>query len=96
MRCNHASAGRSHHVTLLNKIGLKHILNGVPLLADGCCQTVNADRSTTKLFDHGEEQAAIHVIESIVVNTEHIQRLTGNLAAYLTSMFDITEVAHAP
>lgn len=41
----------THHVTLLDEVGLEDVLDGMTLLADRRSQAVHADRTAIELLD---------------------------------------------
>ena len=50
-----SSSGCSHDVTLLNKVWLQHVFNGVTLFADGSGKIINSHRAAIELFHHGQQ-----------------------------------------
>ena len=68
MLSHNAPARSPHDKPLLDKIGFENIFDGVPLLADRCCQTVDTDWPTVEFLDHSHEQPAVHVVEAIAVD----------------------------
>ena len=51
-----------------NRRRLEHVLDGPPLLGDGCRQAVHTHRATFELLYHGQQQAAVLVVETLLVH----------------------------
>nr|GFD58739.1 hypothetical protein [Tanacetum cinerariifolium] len=46
--------------------------------ADRGGQAVDPHRATVELLDHGQQQAAVLVVEAAFVDVEHVQRQVGD------------------
>ena len=69
---------RPQDKTLLNQEGFQNVLDGTALLRDRRGQTIDTHWSAIKLFNHGEKQAPIKMIETLRINAQQIEgRLRG-------------------
>lgn len=71
--CGNATAWCALQESLLNQIGLKHIFDGVPRLADCGCQIVDTYRSSSGYQASSRKGAstAVHDVEAAVIDIEH-------------------------
>ena len=72
-----SASGRPHDVALLDQVRFDYVLDGAPLLSDCGRKAFYTDRPTIKFFDQGQNQAPIHVVETELVDLEHIQCRVG-------------------
>src|SRR3569623_1581109 len=96
MARHHPPARGTHEKALLNLKRLQHVFDGAALFADGGGQAVDAHRPAVELVDEGEQQQAVHHVETFAVDVEHVQRLLGRRAADAAIGFDLGVNTHAP
>src|SRR3569623_575105 len=82
MTCHHPPARGAQEKALLNQKGLQHVLDGAALFADGGGQAVAAHRPAGELIDEGEQQLAVHHVETFAVDVEHVLRLLRRVRDY--------------
>src|SRR5690554_1070103 len=73
-----ASARGASDKTLLDQVGLYNIFNGTAFLANRRRQTIDTHWAAGKVFQHGGQQTAVHMIKAALVHLEHIQRPIGH------------------
>ena len=91
-----APARRALQVTLLDQVGLDHVLDGARLLADAGRDVVQADRPAVEAVDHGLQQLAVHQVEALRIDVEHGQRLVRQRLGDAAVALDLRIVAHPP
>ena len=70
---DHATARRAHQESLLDQIGLDHVLHGAAFLAERRGHAVDAHRTTLEMLDHQSEQAPVEeVVPEPVLDPEEI------------------------
>src|SRR6185369_6125095 len=73
------AAGGPVQKALLDEERLNHILYGVALLADGCCESLKSDRAAAELVDNGKQNRAVHAVEPHLIDFQELQRLLHDL-----------------
>src|SRR5690606_38724703 len=91
----HPAARRALDVTLLDQVGLDHVLDGTAFLAHRRRQAVGADRTTVELLDDGQEQAAVHVVEAVAIDAEHVQGLPRHRLVHTTVSLHLAVIPYA-
>ncbi len=82
-------------IAALNEEWLVNILDRVFFLADCGGYCFNADGPSVKFFDDSAKDRAIHVIESLFVDLEHLECVLGYLLIDKPLRPYLREVAHA-
>src|SRR5690606_39539065 len=58
-------------------------------------QALDADRAAVELLDHGQQQAAVEMVEAARVDAEHVQRGVGDFGGDDSVGFHLGVVAYA-
>ncbi len=66
--------------SLLDEIGFMDDLQGLSLLTDRHRQAVQSDRSAVELLDQCQQEAPVHLVQSPVVDSQHLEGLLGHRA----------------
>src|SRR5689334_23279291 len=90
-----AATGRALQETLLDKIRLDDLLDGVARLGERGRNGLDADRPAAVVERDRGEIAAVHRVEARAIDLERAERLVGDLAVDCGSAFHMREVAHA-
>ena len=91
----HAAARRALHEALLDQVGLDDLLDGVARLGERRGHCLDADRPAAVVLGNGAKIAAVHGVETGVIDLERKQRPVGKLAIDLLHLGGMGEVAHA-
>lgn len=74
----HPSLGGTVNKALLQQIRLINILYGIPFLAGGCRQSIQAHRPPSKLADHGVQHPPVCMIKTYLVHLQPLERSIRN------------------
>src|SRR6188474_607797 len=91
---DHPAAGWPLEQSLLQEIGLEHVLDRVLLLADRHRQRREADRPPAELGRHRIEQGAVGAVEAASVDLEHLKRRGRHLGVDWATLLDLGKIAH--
>src|SRR5687768_16903605 len=91
---NYSASGCALNKALLNKIGLQHVLDGAALFTQCSGNAVGPYWTTIKFFNDGHQQAPVEMIKTIFVDTQHVQRCTGDLLVYESLSLHLTKIPH--
>ena len=67
---NLPSASGSFEVPGLDEIGFMHVFEGVLVLLNRGGKGLDPDRASPELVDNGEEDLAVHLVESCRIDTQ--------------------------
>jgi len=92
----HPAPGSPVEKALLDEKGFVKLLDGVAFLADAGGQGVQADRSPVKLFDDGQEDFSVQVVQAEFVDGQHLEALVGHPAGNDPVGPDLGEIPDPP
>src|SRR5271157_5444807 len=77
--CHNTPSRRTRNEAELQQVWLVYILDCLRVFAGAGCQRVQSDGAAVELLDDGEQQVAVGLVESDVVD---LQRIQGSLSNY--------------
>src|SRR5215469_809715 len=92
----HASAGRPVQKAVLDQKRLVDVFDGVLLFADRGGDAPDADGTAAELVDDRTQQLAVDLVESVLVDFEHLQGRTRDVERDAAVRANLRVVANAP
>jgi hypothetical protein len=94
--CGDTSLGRALDESLLKQERLDDVGDRVPLLRQGGCQGVQTDRPSREFRNESPQDRTVEIIESDVVDLEHIEGLLRDRYVDLSFPLDFGDVTRSP
>src|ERR1700682_149632 len=79
----------------LHQVGLVDFLDGVLFFAERSRNRVESDRSAGIFLQDGEHEVAVHFVEAMLIDAEHLQRLVCNRERDVALRPYLSEIARA-
>ena len=90
-----AALGRALQVAFHDEVRLIDFFQGVRFLAHRHRHRAEADRAAAELRDHGFQDALVHLVEAVLVDFQHRERLVGDVRRDAAFVSDLGVIAHA-
>lgn len=69
----HPSAGRAIEEADLDEEGFVDVFDGIGIFGERCSKGIQADRPALVLLHNRQQQTAIHLVEAVLIDFEHLE-----------------------
>src|SRR5438045_1357005 len=92
----HTPARRAVQETNLNQERFVNLFDSIGFFRQCRSQGANPDRAALILLDNGQQQLAIHLVESVAIDFQHLQRRLGSGQVDVASTSDLSIITYPP